>query len=112
MSVLFFIYDLGIGGAEKNTVKLANYLVSKGLNVSILTLSDENLLENKISSKINLHSLGSKKIFGNFGKIFYFLKNNSFDIAFVNVWPLPRCLLFANFTKKKTKIIPITKFNI
>lgn len=106
MSVLFFIYDLGIGGAEKNTVKLANYLVSKGFNVSILTLSDENLLENKISSKINLHSLGSKKIFGNFGKIFYFLKNNSFDIAFVNVWPLTSLTALAGCCLK-TKIIPI-----
>jgi hypothetical protein len=46
MSVLFIIYDPGIGGAEKNTVKLVNYLVSTGLNVSILTLSDKNLLEN------------------------------------------------------------------
>jgi glycosyltransferase involved in cell wall biosynthesis len=95
-----------MGGAEKNTVKLANYLVSKGLNVSILTLSDENLLENTISKEITLYSLGSKKIIGNLGKIFCFLKDNSFDIAFVNVWPLTSITALAGCCLK-TKIIPI-----
>ena len=106
MNVLFFIFDLGMGGAEKNTVKLANYLVSKGLNVSILTLSDKNLLKNKISKKITLHSLSSKKIFGNLRKIFCFLKDNSFDIAFVNVWPLTTITALAGCCLK-TKIIPV-----
>jgi glycosyltransferase involved in cell wall biosynthesis len=106
MRVLFFIYDLGIGGAEKNTVELANYLVSKSFNVSILTLSDVNLLGDKLSKKINLHSLKSKRISGNFQKIFYFLRNHSFDIVFVNVWPLTSLTATAALFLK-TKIIPI-----
>jgi glycosyltransferase involved in cell wall biosynthesis len=106
MRILFFIYDLGIGGAEKNTVKVANYLALKGYDISILTLSDLNLLENKISQKVDIYSLNSKKIFGNVRNIYQFLKHHSFEIVFVNIWPLTFLTAVAG-SVLKTKIIPI-----
>ena len=106
MRILFFIYDLGIGGAEKNTVQLSNYLASKGYQVTILTLYNLNLLENNISKNINLYSLNSKKLLGSFKKIFSFLKKNPADVMFVNVWPLTAIALLAGIFFR-IKIVPI-----
>ena len=106
MQILFFIYDLGVGGAEKNTIKLSNYLASKGFKVSILTVSELNLLQDRINKEIELHSLNSKKLFGSFKKIYTFLRNNPIDILFVNVWPLTSITILAGLFLK-IHIIPI-----
>ena len=42
MRVTLFIYNLGGGGAERVACNLANYLVSPGHNVSLLTVEEEN----------------------------------------------------------------------
>ena len=106
MRILFFIYDLGVGGAEKNTIKLSNYLISRGFKVSILTLSELNLLQDSINKEIELHSLNSKKLFGSFIKIYRFLRKNPIDVLFVNVWPLTSITLLAGIFLK-IRIIPI-----
>ena len=37
MKVLFFIYSLGSGGAERVTANLANYWAKKGWQITIVT---------------------------------------------------------------------------
>jgi glycosyltransferase involved in cell wall biosynthesis len=42
MKIVFFIYSLNSGGAERVTANLANHWVGKGWDISIITLKDQN----------------------------------------------------------------------
>ncbi len=53
MKILFFIYSLSAGGAERVTVNLSNYWVKKGWEVTIFTLSPRNKDFYTIDNKIN-----------------------------------------------------------
>lgn len=52
MNITFFIGGVSSGGAERVTCNLANYLVSRGHQVTIMTMSDDEssyMLDNKIN---------------------------------------------------------------
>ncbi len=61
MNLLYIITGLGIGGAEIVTVDIANRMTRRGHNVSILSLAEVNLVQDRIDSRINVFSIGMGK---------------------------------------------------
>lgn len=61
MKIIYFITGLTIGGAEVVTVNLANAMVLKGYDVTIVCLSGKNEWMNRISYRIKVVNLEMKK---------------------------------------------------
>jgi glycosyltransferase involved in cell wall biosynthesis len=55
--VLFFIYSLGGGGAEKELVDIVNNLDDSEYEITVQTFRDENVYINKLSNKIKYKSI-------------------------------------------------------
>lgn len=61
MTILYIVTGLGIGGAEIVTVDIANNMVQRGHQVSIISLADINELQERIDSRIDVHIIGMGK---------------------------------------------------
>lgn len=76
MKVLFFIGSIVSGGAERVTVRLANYLAAKGYQVTLVTLRDCNddfYIANDGVKRIGLdlagHNRGFKKVIAGWSRV-------------------------------------------
>ena len=112
-SVVFFLYDLRIGGAEKVIVQLSNYFINIGYKVSILTISSKkNSFKDTLNPKIKIHSLKKVKIKYSFFPLIKFWKENKFDIFIANIWPLTLLSIICKFFFKNRKLILIEHCNL
>ena len=78
-SVCFFTFDLGTGGTEKVVIYLANYLVTKGRDVTLLTVFDKNDLEHLISPKVKIACLHKNKIRNAIPALIKFIRTHEID---------------------------------
>ena len=60
--IVFFLFDLGLGGTEQVIVKLSNFLITQGQDVHILCVGDRDDFLNKLNNKITISNFGKKKI--------------------------------------------------
>ncbi|MDG2061507.1 MAG: glycosyltransferase [SAR86 cluster bacterium] len=111
-SIYFFLYDLRIGGTEKVVIYLANYFVQQNLNVSILTISNENHLNDLIDPRINIKSLNKKVISSAFFPLYRFVLQNKIDVFVANVWPLTILSSFINLISSRTRLVFIDHCNL
>jgi len=65
-NILFVIDSLGIGGAEKAILTLANFFLNENCNVDIIVC--DNIVQFEMPEQINLHILGFKKSFLDYRK--------------------------------------------
>jgi len=86
--IVFFLYDLGIGGAEKVVVRLSNYLVNKGYQIEILLVNNNNAFIDEIDQRIKVTSFNLKKISLSIFPLIKFVKKNNYDFFLSNIWPL------------------------
>ena len=86
--IVFFLYDLSLGGTERVVVRLSNYLVNKGYKVEILTVGKTNFFRKEIDSKVKTTCFNLKRIFHSFRSLRRFIKRNDFDFFVSNVWPV------------------------
>jgi glycosyltransferase involved in cell wall biosynthesis len=61
MKILYFITGLELGGAEVITVDLANFFSNGGHSVTVVYLTGENLLSDKISPNVSIVPIKLKK---------------------------------------------------
>jgi glycosyltransferase involved in cell wall biosynthesis len=61
MNIAYIITGLGIGGAERVTIDIANHISRLGNNVIILYLSGENLHKTDIDASVKTYALNMKK---------------------------------------------------
>lgn len=59
--VLFLITALGYGGAETQTILLANGLAAKGYNVMIISILDTTDLKDKLDASVRFETLDNRK---------------------------------------------------
>tara|TARA_Y100000590_G_scaffold213192_1_gene241533 strand:+ start:32004 stop:33104 length:1101 start_codon:yes stop_codon:yes gene_type:complete len=86
--IVFFLYDLSMGGTEKVAVRLSNYLVKKGYEVEILLVSNNNVFLSEIDHKVKVTSFNLIKISQSIIPLIQFLKKKNYDFFLSNVWPL------------------------
>ena len=108
--IIFFIYDLGIGGAEKVVVNLCKYLNRKSNQTEILVINDDNKeLTQELDSATKVTSFSIIRIYKSLTKLYKYLSNRKYDFFIANVWPLTVisvCLTFI-FPNLKEKLILI-----
>ena len=86
--IVFFLYDLSLGGTERVVVRLSNYLVNKDYEVEILTVGTKNFFKKEIDSRIKTTCFNLLRIFHSFRSLRRFIKQNDFDFFVSNVWPV------------------------
>ena len=86
--IVFFLYDLSLGGTERVVVRLSNYLVNKDYEVEILTVGTTNFFKKEIDSRIKTTCFNLLRIFHSFRSLRRFIKQNDFDFFVSNVWPI------------------------
>ena len=86
--IVFFLYDLSLGGTERVVVILSNYLVNKDYEVEILTVGTKNFFEKEIDSRIKTKCFNLLRIFHSFRSLRGFIKQNDFDFFVSNGWPI------------------------
>ena len=86
--IVFFLFDLGLGGAEQVVIRLSNYLASEGLRVHILCINDRNDFEDKLTDKVSISSFKKERIYQSILPLISFIKKQEFDSFVSNVWPL------------------------
>jgi glycosyltransferase involved in cell wall biosynthesis len=93
MKLLFFISDLGQGGAEKLIIDVALLLKRKGHDVEILVLQNNNSIEDNCSilkkGGILINNLNVQRYLSinAFRKLYLFFQKNRYDIIHVNLFP-------------------------
>lgn len=104
MKILFIITGLGIGGAEKQVVDLADEYTYLGHNVTIMSLTNEIITKPK-SSTVNIINMKMKKNFFSFLKTYIaarkLIKNISPEIVHSH---MVHANLFARFLRITVKI--------
>ena len=111
-SICFFTYNLTFGGAEKVVVYLANYFVLKGMEVTLLTISEGNDLQEAINPEIKIICLNKDKIINAIPSLIKFLKTNNVDNFVANIWPLTVVSSCIRLVSLKTKLLFIEHCNL
>ena len=107
MRICLFIGSLSGGGAERVTCNLANYLIARNHQVTVLTMSDD-YPTYRIDERIRRETLISKKerkgfLYNSLIRFFRFckfLKNNDFEVYIVM---LPITIIMLLLMKRLTK---------
>ena len=107
ITLMFFLKDLNIGGAEVFIVQLSNYLLTRNYKVKILTLTSLKNPPHDIHKNIKLITLEKNSIRRAIFKLIFLFKKENFDIFIANVWPLTLLASFANLfsLRKRTVLI-------
>ena len=100
--IVFFLYDLGLGGTEQVVVKLSNYFISQNNSVHILCVNNKNEFLGKLNNKVQVFSLDKKKIILSLIQLIKFIHKENFDAFIANVWPLTSISIIAGLTKPST----------
>lgn len=109
MKILHVINNLGSGGAEKlieDTLPLINQYSDVKIELLILT-GNNNVFDEKLkNSGINIYNLESMNIYNpiNIFKIRKFLKNNSYDLIHIHLFPTFYWVTIANMLNFRNKI--------
>ena len=98
--IVFFLFDLGLGGTEQVIVKLSNFLITQGQDVHILCVGDRDDFLNKLNNKITISNFGKKRIYESFLPLIKFIRNEEFDSFVSNVWPLTFISVVSGFFSK------------
>ena len=86
--IVFFLYDLSIGGAEKVVIRLSNYLAKKGYQIEILLINNNNVFIDEIDQRIKVTSFNLKKISQSLIPLVKLIKKKNYDFFLSNIWPL------------------------
>lgn len=107
MKIVFLIPSLGIGGAEKVVINLANGFSRIGHEVTILTINNRELeLIPLLSKDVNVHILGNRGSWKTRKKLLNYLIINKPDLLISN---LPNCNIISGWAVRKIKKrIPMT----
>ena len=112
IKILFIIPSLVRGGAEYNTIRLANYFASVGIEITILTIFNKLTLANDLSSKVEVKVGDGNSFIGSISMIKKIINQSKPDVILSNQWPLNLCvfILFLNLKKesqnRKYLVIP------
>lgn len=87
-TIAFIMPSLAVGGAEKNTVSLANYFQSKGHRVLIYTVFDNLKLAPELKEGIRIRSLRLNRMRNLMRHIGPLQRSDSIDVLISNLWPL------------------------
>ena len=108
MKVLFLIPGLGIGGAEKNSVFLANSFIEKGIDVSISIFNGQKDLLSDLSPKVKVFEYRTLKLRNSIIPIIKIINIYSPDVVIGNMWPMTfYCFISYLFSFKKFKLIMV-----
>lgn len=97
---LIILPDLRIGGAEKNSVLIANELYSKGMDVVFVIKNDLNSYSFMLNPKIKIISLKVKRIRNMLIPLAKVLNEESPKIIISSMWPLTSITLFSLMISK------------
>ena len=104
MKIMILTDSLGIGGSEKVLVSLANSF-SKHNSTTFVIVKKKNFYKSQLSKNIKIKKLNCSRTIYSFFKIYYLIKNNSFDVILSNLTHINLILIFINIFLKKQKII-------
>ena len=62
MRIVFFLWDLGRGGAELVAFNLSNYLSEQGHEVHILTINSKDELSGQLNKNVRFTTFKKKRI--------------------------------------------------
>jgi glycosyltransferase involved in cell wall biosynthesis len=97
--ILFVLPSLTIGGAEINTVKLANYLVAQGYEVHILILLQDIRAAYLLDTRVSLTSLGSSRYIFALPRLITTLRRIDPSYVLANLWPITLIVFIAHLAR-------------
>lgn len=106
--IFIILPDLRIGGAEKNSVFIANELIEKGNEVIFLLQNNLNNYKNLLNKNIQIISLNQKRIRSLFIPLLKLFKSHKPDVIITSMWPLTSISILSSlfaFIKMKILIV-------
>lgn len=100
----FFFPDFSGGGAERNLITVANYIVDKGENVDILVLNSNGPLFERVDKRIRIVNLNCKRALQSIFKLRHYLRINYPD-SFVSTLTHINLLSAILVDRNKTSLI-------
>lgn len=97
IKILFVMTSFGAGGAEKVCISLANKLIeNKNFDISIVYFQDVTTLKSSLDTAVNTKLLECSRLIYSIPKLYSYLKKNSPDYIFANIWPITSISIFCN----------------
>jgi len=97
MRIVFFLWDLGRGGAETVVFNLSNYLAEQGYEVHILTINNKDQLSERLNKKIRFTTFNKKRIASALIPLIGFIRKENIDRFIANTWPITLISIIASF---------------
>lgn len=105
-AIVFFLPSFRGGGAEANTVRLANHLVSIGAQVEIVVLSGDGFWREQVDPHISVVDLGTRRASRSLFSLVKYFRRQRPPVFFSNLSHLNVLSLLANkLAGSKSKII-------
>ncbi len=86
ISILVFLPNLLVGGAEETTLKLVDYLAKHNYKVNLVVATNKISSVYEIPKNINYINLGHKRLLTSCWKTFKTIKNINPDLVFSTLW--------------------------
>lgn len=113
LKILFILPSFGIGGAEKNTLYLANYYNKIGYDVSIVVFSNDIELMAYLNEEIEFHLINTIRLRDGLIKLIKIISEINPKIIFSNMWPITLISQLAKIcTFSNAKLVMIEHINL
>ena len=85
MKVLFFIYQMGAGGAARTLLNIINNLDRNKYQPVLVTLNYNGSYESELENDVIFHKLGTKRLSRSVFKLSKIIRNEKVDIIFSTI---------------------------
>lgn len=92
--IIFFLQNFHAGGAERNLINYANYLVVRNIDVYIAVISDKGILKKNLNKNIKILNLNKKRLLFSIIKIINIIKIIKPDYLFSSLLHISLLLSF------------------
>ena len=86
-SIVFLIPTLGVGGAEKNVVMLANYFACKGVQVEVWYCTNPDALSSDLDPRVKCSSFNLSRMARSLLPMIRLMRQRSVTLFIANLWP-------------------------
>jgi glycosyltransferase involved in cell wall biosynthesis len=112
-SIVFLIPTLGVGGAEKNVVMLANYFACKGVRVEVWRCTNPDVLSKDFDPRVKCSSFDVSRMTHSLLPMIRLMRRSSTALFVSNLWPFNLLTWMAfRFSQRSNRLVLVEHIHL